>query len=83
MSVFIAFGGTLILIFVLGRTLLIPLKYLGKLIFSSIVGAIVLIAINYIGVFGQIYVPVNVISAVIVGVLGLPGAIMLILFQLI
>ncbi len=79
MGVFLTFGGSLILLFLLGKALLVPLKYIFKLLFNSLLGAAVLLIINFFGANFGVLIPLNVINAVVVGVLGLPGAIMLLI----
>ncbi|MBR5316115.1 MAG: pro-sigmaK processing inhibitor BofA family protein [Firmicutes bacterium] len=79
MGVFLTFGGALILILLLGRVLLIPLKLLGKLVLNSILGAVIVMVINFVGMSFGLVIPLNIINAVIVGVLGIPGAIMLLI----
>ncbi|MEE0741349.1 MAG: pro-sigmaK processing inhibitor BofA family protein [Emergencia sp.] len=79
MGVFLTFGGTLILIFLLGKALLIPLKMILRLLINSLVGAVLIIVINYIGMNFGIMIPINVVNSVTVGVLGVPGVIMLLL----
>lgn len=79
MGVFLTFGGALILILLLGRVLLIPIKMLGKLILNSILGAVIVMVINFVGMSFGLVIPLNIINAVIVGVLGIPGAIMLLI----
>lgn len=80
MGVFLTFGGMLILIFLFGRILVVPIKIILKLILNSITGAILLILINFIGANFGILVPINIITAVTVGILGIPGTIMLLVF---
>ncbi|MDD6042653.1 MAG: pro-sigmaK processing inhibitor BofA family protein [Eubacteriaceae bacterium] len=80
MGVFLTFGGMLILIFLFGRILVVPIKIILKLILNSIAGAILLILINFIGANFGILVPINIITAVTVGILGIPGTIMLLVF---
>lgn len=79
LGVFLTFGGTLILIFLLGKALLIPLKAILRLLLNSIIGAALMVAINYIGMNFGILIPVNFVNAVTVGLLGIPGVIMLLL----
>lgn len=79
MGVFLTFGGTLILIFLLGKALLIPLKMILRLLINSLVGAVLIIVINYIGMNFGIMIPINAVNSVTVGVLGVPGVIMLLL----
>ena len=79
MGVFLTFGGSLILLFLLGKALLVPLKYILRLMFNSLLGAVVLLAINFFGANFGVLIPFNIINAVVVGVLGLPGAVMLLI----
>ena len=57
LSVFLTFGGALILIFLLGKALLVPLKVLLRLLVKSILGGVLIILINYIGVQFGIMIP--------------------------
>ena len=79
MGVFLTFGGALILLFLLGRALLIPLKFILKLMLNSIVGAVCLMVINFVGMNFGILVPLNVVNAITVGILGVPGVIVLLI----
>ncbi len=80
MEIFLTFSGTLILIVLLGRTLLIPAKILFKVLLNSLLGGIVLIVLNFVGMHFGVFIPVNVINSVAVGILGIPGVILLLLF---
>ena len=80
MGVFLTFGGTLILLFLLGKTLLIPLKIVLKMIVNSIRGGILLVVLNAVGSTVGLMIPLNLVNAVTVGILGVPGVIMLLLF---
>lgn len=79
LSVFITYVGTIILIFVLGKAFVWPLKMVVKLIINSIFGGVFLILINYVGANWGIVIPLNILNGCIAGVLGLPGVIMLLL----
>ena len=79
MGVYLTFGGALILIFLLGRALLVPLRMVLRLIANSMVGAVLLIVINFIGMNIGIMIPVNIVNALVVGVLGVPGVVTLLL----
>jgi inhibitor of the pro-sigma K processing machinery len=80
MGVFLTFGGTLILLFLLGKTLLIPLKIVLKMIVNSMLGGILLVVLNAVGSTVGLMIPLNLVNAVTVGILGVPGVIMLLLF---
>ena len=74
LSVFLTFGGTLILIFLLGKALLVPVKVILRLLANSLVGAVLMIVINF-----GIIIPINVVNSLTVGVLGVPGVVTLLL----
>lgn len=80
MGVFLTFGGTLILLFLLGKTLLIPLKIVLKMMVNSLLGGVLLVILNAVGCGVGLMIPLNLVNAVTVGVLGVPGVIMLLLF---
>lgn len=79
LGVFITYIGVIVMFFVFGKLFYWPIKAACKLTFNSILGAAFLLIINYIGGDLGIFIPFNVLNAVIVGILGLPGAIMLLL----
>jgi len=61
-----------------------PLKILGKLILNGALGVLLLLLVNFIGGsmgIEQIIIPINAISALIAGFLGVPGVIFLIIFN--
>ncbi len=80
MGVFLTFGGALILIFLLGKALLVPLKVILRLLLNSVLGAVLIIVINFIGMNIGVMIPINVVNSLTVGILGVPGVIMLLLF---
>lgn len=75
--VFLAYGLGIFIIFFFGKLLLLPVKMIGKLIANSLLGAGLIALINIVGSGFGIGIPLNVINAVITGVLGVPGAVML------
>ena len=79
MGVFLTFGGALILIFLLGQALVVPLKVVLRLILNSIAGAVLIIVINFIGMNIGIWIPMNVVNSFAVGILGVPGVVLLLL----
>ncbi len=79
LSVFITYVGTIILIFVFGKIFMWPIKAVCKLAVNSILGGIFIAFFNMIAGAFEITIPLNILNAVIVGILGLPGAIMLLI----
>ena len=83
LSVFLTYAGALLLILLLGKIFLWPLKLIGKLLISSLVGGVLILVVNLIaGMFGLLLIPLNIITAVVIGVLGIPGVILLLILFL-
>ena len=79
LSIFITYVGIIVLIFVFGKLFLFPIKVVLKVVLNSVLGGILLLVFNAIGQNFDIMTPFNVLNAGIVGILGLPGVIMLLL----
>ena len=73
--VFLAYTAGVLGICLFGRWLMWPLKKIGRLIASSLLGGAVLVVLNLLCINFGIFVPVNVVTALITGFLGLPGII--------
>ena len=78
LSVFLTYAGAIILLFIFGKLFLWPLKIILKLAVNSLIGGAAILLINIIGAEIGIIIPLNMLNALIVGVRGLPGAILLI-----
>lgn len=78
---------SMILYFVLGLVVLYvfswiffaPLRIIGKLVLNAMLGAVLIVALGWIG--GPFTLALNPISAMVVGVLGIPGVIVLYLIK--
>ncbi|HZK57120.1 MAG TPA: pro-sigmaK processing inhibitor BofA family protein [Clostridia bacterium] len=81
LNIILAYAVGLILLYAVGWILVIPLKWTVKLIWNGMLGGIMLFIINLIGRIWGIHLTINPFSAVLVGVLGVPGAVMLILLK--
>lgn len=68
-------------LFLIGRILIIPIKIIVKLILNSILGGLLILAINILGGMFGIHISINIITCIIVGILGIPGAIVLLLIH--
>ena len=80
-SSLIAYAFGLILIYFVGRMFLMPLKWVFKLIYNGVIGGIMLFALNFVGAYFNFGVAINVVTALVVGFLGIPGLILLILLK--
>lgn len=65
-------------VFTFGKALLMPLKVVFKLAINGFLGGIAIILINLIGAPFGFTLSLNIPSALIAGVLGLPGVILLV-----
>ena len=79
-GIFLAYAAGLFLIYIFGRLLIVPVKMLLKLLASSVAGGIILLLINASGGVIGIMVPVNIATAAVTGVLGVPGVLALLIY---
>ena len=81
-SVLFYAGGILAVILVLSF-LTKPSKWIFKIVLNGILGGAMLLIINYVGRSIGFNIPINPINALVAGVLGFPGVILLVLLGLI
>ena len=82
MNNIIAFIACLFFLFIIGRIFIVPLKTISKFILNSIIGGIIIFIINFIGGFFNFHIGLNLITSIFVGILGIPGAIVVVLIKL-
>lgn len=73
----------LLLLILLIRLLVLPIKLIWKGLIYSACGFVCLWLMNWISGFTGIYFPINIITAAIAGFLGLPGIGLLALIQVV
>jgi len=81
-NVIFAYVFGIILLYVVGRMFLMPIKLIFRLIYNALIGGAMLWALNFVGLHIGFTIAINPITALIAGFLGLPGVILLILFKL-
>jgi inhibitor of the pro-sigma K processing machinery len=59
-----------------------PIKLLWKIILNSVIGLVLLMVVNYLGAYFAFNLPINIITVLIAGFLGIPGILLLVAFQL-
>ena len=69
-------------IVIFGRIFIVPIKKILKLVVNSILGGIVIYIINFIGANFGFHIGLNLVNSIIIGLLGLPGAVCLIIIKL-
>lgn len=73
--------GCMVALWVIGKIFSVPLKAIFKLILNSVIGGILIFIINTIGTTWNFHIGLNVVTSVIVGLLGIPGAVLLIILK--
>lgn len=81
LGVILAYAAGLVLLYFVGWLLIIPIRYLVKLIINGIIGGILLFLVNLLGGFIDLHIAINPLTAIIAGFLGVPGVILLIVLQ--
>lgn len=79
---YLVYIASIIFIFIFCKIFLVPLKSIFKLILNSILGGVLIYVINIVGMLFDFHIGVNIITAIIIGVLGIPGAILLVVIKL-
>lgn len=81
-GIFLAYAMGMLLVYLTGKYLMVPVKWLARLMVNSVIGGVIIFAIDCLGANLNVFVPLNPVTAVIVGVLGLPGVLLLVAFFL-
>ena len=80
-NVVASFLTVIICIYIFGRLFIVPLKIVLKIILNSIIGTLGLFVINLSsGIFG-FHIGINIFTMLFVGLLGIPGTILLIILK--
>ena len=78
---YLIFFGCLIAIIVIAKILAWPFKLIFKLIINIVLGGLLLLIVNTVGAGFGLHIPFNTITALVSGILGIPGVILLIILQ--
>ncbi len=78
----ITFLACVCFLFLIGRVFALPVKKVLKLVFNSILGGGLIYVINIIGSSFEFHIGLNLVTSIAIGILGIPGAIALILIKL-
>ena len=70
------------LIFIFGRIFIVPIKKILKLIINSVLGGIVIFLINIVGANFGFHIGLNLVTSILIGILGFPGVVCLIIVKL-
>lgn len=78
----IIYVACIIFLFIIGRIFILPLKSIAKLVGNSILGGVLIFIANAIGGLFNFHIGLNVGTAIITGILGVPGVILLVLLKI-
>ena len=71
--------GCIVVLWIIGKIFSVPLKALFKLIINSVLGGLLIFIINLIGAVWNFHIGLNIVTAILVGILGIPGAVLLVI----
>ena len=80
-GIVLAYSAGIMLVFMVSWIFVKPLKFLGKLVLNSVLGAVFLMVFNYFGQYFDLYIAVNEVTALVLGILGIPGFIAILLVK--
>ena len=69
-------------LFIFVKVFIIPIKKILKLVINSILGGATIFLINLIGGIWGFHIGLNIFTSILVGLLGLPGAVCLVIVKL-
>ncbi len=67
---------------IFGKIFIVPVSKVLKLVFNSILGGITIFLINLIGGIWGFHIGLNLFTSILVGLLGLPGVVCLIIVKM-
>ncbi len=74
---FLVYIGCIVMIMIIGKIFVIPLRKILKLILNSIIGAVLIYIINIVGSNFNFHIGLNWWTIVCSGILGVPGVILI------
>ena len=80
---YLVFVGAVVAVFIILKILAWPIKKIIKILINIGIGAVLLFIVNYIGGNFGFNIPINWVSALVVGILGIPGVVILAILQFI
>jgi len=79
---YLVYIASIIFLFIFGKVFLVPLKSIFKLMLNSILGGLLIYIINIVGMLFNFHIGINIVTSILIGVLGVPGAILLVVIKL-
>lgn len=70
----VAFASGMIILCIIGKTVSLPMKLLGRMLYNSIIGALMLAVVNIFG----LGIKITFFKALLAGFLGIPGVLLVV-----
>lgn len=80
-NILLAFGLGMLLLYLAGKVLIVPFKYISRLLINAVIGGFLLWVLNIFGSFIGLHIAINPITALTAGFLGIPGVVLLVVLQ--
>lgn len=81
-KVVLSFIACIAIILIFSKSFFSPIRKTLKLVGNSMLGAFLIFIINLVGTSFDFHIGFNIINSIIVGLLGIPGAILLIILKI-
>ena len=78
---YLGFFIAILVLFIILKILALPLKIIIKLMLNAFIGGVVLFLLNIVGARFGLIIDINWISTLLVGFFGVPGVILVLIFQ--
>ena len=79
---FLVYIGCIVMIMIIGKIFVIPLRKILKLILNSIIGAVLIYIINIVGSNFNFHIGLNWWTIVCSGILGVPGVVLIFVLKI-
>ena len=81
LNIVLAYAFGLLLLYIVGWLLVMPVKFILRLLYNGIIGGLMLWALNLAGSFFGLRVAINPVTALIAGFLGIPGVLLIVVLN--
>lgn len=79
---FLVYIGCIVMILIIGKIFIFPLKKIFKLVINSAIGGLLIYIINIVGASFNFHIGLNWWTILCIGILGIPGVILVVLLKL-
>lgn len=69
-------------LYFIGWLLLVPLKFLSRMLLNAVAGGVLLVVLSMVGGLFQLSITVNALTALLAGFLGVPGVALVVLLPM-